>query len=455
MKNQEKGKFEDAWQKAFDGAEQAPSESVWLGVEQSLNKTATVVMKRRVVFYQRLAAASVFFALLLGGLSTYFISDSGSEKTIGLMEKNASNHQSKEEKANPTQMDKGKIAEENKVENNVVKASKEDVSDIPQVNSLALVISNSDQSIANKEGTDDLYQQENDKGKQLVARNYPSLLTTIPNLSIELDGSMREVTIARKLPAMPAVFMDSKKDKKAKENLWASLGASTGNYSPATGLGTVSTADAIVQNSVTAFTRQPATSKTASKGTVFSIGMNMGKRVSKKWVVQGGLSYLNQAIGYTSNFVALDANNNAIASVVEYADSKAFSSVVAAAPYELNSTNQLISLPLQAGYLLVDKKFGLQLNSGIATDFFLQNTLTDKSGQLDSYSSGANSDSPYRAVSWAGLFGSEVSYKIATQYRVSIAPGLRYSINSVLKSNSSPANPLAWDVGFRFRYIFK
>jgi hypothetical protein len=453
MKNQEKGKFEDAWQKAFDDAEQAPSESVWLGVEQSLNKTATVVMKRRVVFYQRLAAASVFFALLLGGLSTYYISDSGSEKALGLTEKNPSTNQSNEVKTNPTQVDKGKIVAESDVENNDVKDSKENVSDIPSVNSVAFVPGNLDRSIASEETKKDLFQQE--KGKQFVSRNYPSLLTTIPALTIELEGSMRDVTIARNLPAMPAVFMDSKKDKKSKENLWASLGASTGNYSPAMGLGTVSAADAIIQNSGSAFTRQPATSKTESKGTVFSVNMNMGKRVSKKWIVQGGVSYLNQAIGYTSNFAALDANNNAMATVVEYADSKTFSSVVAATPYEVNSTNQLISVPMQAGYLLVDKKFGLQLNSGIATDFFLQNTLTDKSGQLDSYSSTANSDSPYRAVTWAGLVGSEVSYKIATQYRISIVPGLRYSINSVLKSNSSPANPLAWDVGFRFRYIFK
>lgn len=453
MKNQEKGKFEDAWQKAFDGAEQAPSESVWLGVEQSLNKTATVVMKRRVVFYQRLAAASVFFALLLGGLSTYFISDSGYEKTRGLTERNTNTNQSNEEKTNPTQLDKEKIAEENNVENNEVKASKENVSEIPSVNSVAFVPDNSHRSVAKEASAKDFFQPEIEKGKQLVARNYPSLLTTIPALTIELEGSMREVTIARKLPAMPAVFMDSKKDKKAKENLWASLGASTGNYSPSLGGGTVSSPIQI-RNYTTAGSSSTLSSA-SSKGSVFSIGMNIGKRVSEKWVLQGGVSYLNQAIGYTSNIVALDANNTALASVANYAGSKAFSSVVATSPYEINSTNQLISLPVQAGYLLVDRKFGLQLNSGIATDFFLQNTLTDKSGQLDSYSSAANSDSPYRMVSWAGLFGSEVSYKIATQYRISVVPGLRYSINSVLKSNSSPAKPLAWDVGFRFRYIFK
>ena len=105
--------------------------------------------------------------------------------------------------------------------------------------------------------------------------------------------------------------------------------------------------------------------------------------------------------------------------------------------------------------MLVDKKIGLQLNSGVSTNIFMQNTLTDKSGQLATFSSGGGETSPYRTVSWAGLMGTELSYRIASHYRISIAPGLRYSLNPVLKSNAYPSNPLAWDVGFRFRYIIK
>lgn len=268
---------------------------------------------------------------------------------------------------------------------------------------------------------------------------------------------MKEVVIVRKLPAMPSEFMNSKKDKETRENLWASLGASTGNYSPSADFGSSSSSSKVLyQNTTGASTSQSAYSTTASKGTVYSVGMNLGKRVSRRWVLQGGVSYLNQAIGYTSNFAVVDAGNNALASVADYTNLKSFSSVVAVStPYQINSVNEFISVPVQAGYLLVDEKIGLQLNSGVSTDIFMQNTLTDKSGQLDSYSSGAGDASPYRTVSWAGLVGTELSYKIATQYRISIAPGLRYSLNSVLKSDSAPSNPLVWDVGFRFRYIFK
>jgi len=90
MRNSEKVKFEDAWQKAFENAEQAPSENVWTGLEQGLNKAETVTMKRRVVFYQRLAAASIVFALVLGGITTYFISSLGHQQEVSAVNGNSS-----------------------------------------------------------------------------------------------------------------------------------------------------------------------------------------------------------------------------------------------------------------------------------------------------------------------------------------------------------------------------
>ena len=83
------------------------------------------------------------------------------------------------------------------------------------------------------------------------------------------------------------------------------------------------------------------------------------------------------------------------------------------------------------------------MNTGVAADFFVKNTLTDQSGNLDRFSQGSGEDSPYRAISWAGLLGTELSYKVAKQYRVSVVPSMRYSLNSVLKSTSAnSSNPI-------------
>ena len=462
MRNSEKVKFEDAWQKAFENAEQAPSENVWTGLEQGLNKAETVTMKRRVVFYQRLAAASIVFALVLGGITTYFISSLGHQQEVSVVNGNSSKIPKSDEVIDISDP----IISSGKSNNNIIKendSSAESQDSRIQHNTTdnligitrSLFKSSDEKEIIRKDPLVD----QGFNGRHVSIHNYPSLLSLIPEHSIELKGKMKEVTIVRILPAMPSSLMNSKKNTETKESLWASLGASTGNYSPSSDFGSSSpTTSKVLYQSPGGLSNsaQSVYSTTSSKGSMFSVGMNLGKRISNRWLVQGGVSYLNQAIGYTSNFAMVGVNNSVMASVADFANLKSFSSVVpVAAPYQINSVNKYISVPVQAGYLLVDRKLGLQLNSGVSTDIFMQNTLTDESGQLDSYSSGAGDSSPYRTISWAGLLGTELSYKIATQYRISIAPGLRYSLNSVLKSNSSSTNPLVWDVGFRFRYIFK
>lgn len=463
MENSEKGKFENAWQKAFENAEQAPSENVWTGLEQGLNKAETITMKRRVVFYQRLAAASILFALMLGGLTTYYISNLTNQQEMSLVQESSSGIPKNNEVNDDSTVTTSPLEHNDKAttENNSVTTTNDEQLHKNTYDKLTgFRASLFHQSEENELIRKDLVSDQGNKGMNVILHNYPSLLSMIPEPSIEVKGKMKEVTIIRKLPAMPSSFMSSKKDNKTKENLWASLGASTGNYSPSSDFSSSSssTSSRVLYQSAGGLSNstQSAYSTTSSKGTVFSVGMNLGKRISNRWLVQGGVSYLNQAIGYTSNFALLDANNAPMASVADYANLKSFSSVVpVSTPYQINSVNKYISVPIQAGYILVDRRIGLQLNSGVSTDIFMQNTLTDKSRQLDSYSSTAGDSSPYRTLSWAGLMGTELSYKIATQYRISVAPGLRYSLNSVLKSNSAPSNPLMWDVGFRFRYIFK
>ncbi|PZR30128.1 MAG: hypothetical protein DI538_23425 [Azospira oryzae] len=163
---------------------------------------------------------------------------------------------------------------------------------------------------------------------------------------------------------------------------------------------------------------------------------------------------MNQAISYTSNYTSYTASNDRTAFVADYAD-KTSAPLAISQPYKVNSNNEFVSVPVQAGYLIVDRKFGLQWNAGVATDVFLRNTLKDESGRSDKYSQGSGEGSPYRSFNFAALTSTEFSYKLGGQYRVSLVPGVRYSFQSVLKSQTGTAgNPLVLDIGFRFRYIF-
>ena len=124
-------------------------------------------------------------------------------------------------------------------------------------------------------------------------------------------------------------------------------------------------------------------------------------------------------------------------------------------PYNVNNHVRSVSVPLQAGYLLVNKKVGFQLNAGVSTDFFLENTISPDGGGVASSTVGRGSESPYRSLNFSGLMGTELSYRMGTHYRLSLNPGIRYPFNSIYKSNTGvDANPVTFDIGLRFRYIF-
>lgn len=162
-----------------------------------------------------------------------------------------------------------------------------------------------------------------------------------------------------------------------------------------------------------------------------------------------GVNYLTQSVGYSSNqaqvyFADLSSQKN-VSSAANFTSS-----------YDRTSVNEFVSIPLQAGYQLVQRKFGLQFNTGVASDIFLRNSLVDPSGIRATDTQTAGENSIYQNINWTGLLSTEFSYKISSHYRFSLVPGMRYSFQSIVKpSVGSTINPLVWDIGFRLRYNFK
>jgi hypothetical protein len=197
-------------------------------------------------------------------------------------------------------------------------------------------------------------------------------------------------------------------------------------------------------------------------GITYSVGVNMGTSLSKRWVLQGGVNYMTQSSDYTveNAFGSADLKTFTPASIngidhikddPEAADAK----MVTTAPYNVNNNVQYLSIPLQAGYLIVNKKFGIQLNAGVSTDMFLKNEKTADGDNLQKIDQGRG-DSPYRPFNFSGLMGAEFSYKLGYRYRVALNPGMRYPFSSIYKSDVGvKATPLTYDVGLRFRYIFQ
>ena len=91
MNDMERRKFEDSFQEAFKDAEINPSENVWTNIELDLERANGDNMKRRIIFFKMLAAASVVFALCAGGLTYYLLSDNPATTNIAQQDAGSKN----------------------------------------------------------------------------------------------------------------------------------------------------------------------------------------------------------------------------------------------------------------------------------------------------------------------------------------------------------------------------
>lgn len=251
----------------------------------------------------------------------------------------------------------------------------------------------------------------------------------------------------------------SEKDKHGgSEKLWTSVGFAAGSFNP---VGTKTSSPVTLAAST--FASSNATKEVKAKGSTYSVGVNMGKRLSGRWVLQGGVNYLTQASDYTqSGVMPNDPSNNSRFKLPSNFSGDAFLSsesdtkqaVVDTPPYNVNNSVRYLSVPMQAGYMVINRDLGLQLNAGISTDLLLQNTIsataTVDGEAVDSDFEG----SAYRQVNLSGLMGTEVSYRFGRRYRIALNPGMRYPFTNIYKSDDFRATRLSFDVGLRFRYIF-
>jgi hypothetical protein len=566
MNDMERRKFEDSFKDAFKDAQMDPTENVWINVELDLEKASGGKMKRRLLFYQLLAAASISFAMCVAGVGYYAYVvkhettpmanetssterfkdqqaqtkqaapeeevntlEAQTEREAGQVDQSTQSQQHREiapSVAHVDQTDRSHTGnEESPIANNAAKetlANANDgsnknnaASDAEQQQAIATVgpkdvngirerDSNADRKIKNNSSMTDINKQagtdSNDNQRAAVlaatsARRDEQLLTTqnrplVPLVVLEKAKVMtpkKEETTADPFALMMAIRRDeeralnekAKKDKKQRsdEKLWTSVGLAAGSFS---------TVNRSISSSINPDVVPAANNQTKAAGVSYTVGVSVGTKISGRWVVQGGVNYLNQISAYTSDilvnistsssatgrsntYTALNANNVAeitgSSSAYTNADPNAQNDDVSIAyakttPYGVNNTMEFVSIPVQAGYLIVDKKIGVQLNAGVSTDLFIKNTesanVNNGSGKSVNRQERGSSDSPFRDVNFTGLIGTEVSYRVGDRYRVSVIPGVRYPFNSMYKSASQiQATPLTFDVGLKFRYIFE
>ena len=497
MKNMEREKFEGSWRDAFKNAEVSPSDKVWANIELDLEKAKGGDLKRRLFFYQMLAAASVVFAMAIGGIGYYYsfkVDRAGvsnfahnNPTVVVPTPDNSTVDEAAQESdiasADNVQIDGARAGSAGRQRDATVSPSainphKQGARESRQeANGLT-------REETNDNSSEDRHSANN--GQMLIAMFVGQSFNDIPlaikdrafeplhtHRPVRLNFEKRTeevdpvVAMMARLAQREQEVQDEKSQKKEKgisdENLWTSIGFAAGSFNSVQGATARPSPSAAM--SLASFAAPIVEQEAEANGYSYSMGINIGTRLSERWVFQGGFNYLTQASEYISNNIVMDApayltqQKFRAASTNELMTADASDlqqKLLYSAPYSVNNSMRYLSIPMQAGYLLVNKTFGLQLNAGLATDLFLQNTISAESDQIAKTSQSVGEDSPYRAVNLSGLFGTEVSYRFGDHYRISLNPGIRYPLNTIYKSELGvQSTPLTFDVGLRFRYIFK
>lgn len=509
MKSMEREKFEESWKKAFDEAEVSPSRKVWTNIELDLERARGGELKRRLMFYQMLAAASVVFALAVGGIGYYSYNAERTSENLLSLEAGQTTEPAPDQSA--SQRSGGQTASADREESANRDVSKDSETPMQavtgaenagQAGNIAAVETNPLDERASRTDPPQISGTRNselvslvqpDERDQIVAvagreANRVAYADALPSEiddrqlpplykpeEVRLNFSEKQEAEVDPVVAMMAKLeqrereMQSEEEKKKErdsdsEKLWTSIGFAAGAFNtvqasvpgPSVSNGS---AFAMAANAAPILDQE-----TKATGYSYTMGINVGTRISERWVLQGGVNYLTNSSEYMANNAIMEpagkfaehryravSTNDLINTDEHDLNNK----LVYTAPYSVNNSMRYLSIPLQAGYLLVDKTFGLQLNAGVATDLFLQNTVQGDGDQLAKTSQPLGSDSPYRTVNLSGLLGTEFSYRFGPHYRISLNPGIRYPFNTIYKSELGvDSTPLTFDVGLRFRYIF-
>jgi hypothetical protein len=499
MNDMERRKFEDSFKDAFTSAEVQPDNKVWTNVELDLITAEGEKMKRRILFYQILAAASISFAILVTGIGFYMVNEN-KQLQLAQYQKGDSKSTTEQSKMHiPSSTHENTVetpdemadAENKDLLNNKKLSNSNDQHATPAIRN-----SETEEKGINKNSSavdesfiaskDSKSEQEgiSDRGEvktsimsdMMPADDYTSGRGNRP-LPPLYESKKQKIVLTKKKEqkpeeADPVALMfarlndlekelaneaSTKKDKKTREKLWTSVAFAAGSFNTNTPSVPAPAYSQSISPNYSLSNSSVVQNQTKASGIAYTMGISIGTQLTDRWVIQGGVNYLTEMSDFTSTQAIHEPTGTfKAASINEYRSGAMDSNekFIPTAPYTVNNSNEYFSIPVQAGYLIVKRKLIWQLNAGISTDLFLQNTI-DPEGNIEETTQTAGADSPYRSVNFSGLVGSEVSYKFGGHYRLGVNPGIRYPLNSIYKDDFGvSSNPLTFDIGLRFRYIF-
>lgn len=425
----DRGKFEDSIQAKFEGQTVNAPEGIWNKIENSLNAELVSIYASQHLMYKWVSVAAVLVAVVLLGV-LYFPSM--------ILEK-----------------DQKEVASYNALLSSDVDFNNYYSHDFSGLGQGNLTFNTASQSTGSPQVNDIIDSEENNlRGKYMQIE--------IKRPGISLAHVANNIYRYRSSGSIPR-----RSDKEGvNKKVWAGVEAGAGNFNADFGgdgalvnsLNPSGLASAIGSGNFV----NPTTSvsQNMNEAIATTIEIDFGVQMGKKWTLESGVAYtsvensgtasINVLDVYTidnSNFI--DNSNGSDGSLVTPGSSAREASFEVRENYDhevsINNSVQFASIPVKAGYFLVNDKFSLRLNAGLSANYLVEGNVSDPSRQI------LNGDelNLYNEWSFDGIGGVEFGYSIFNKFDLTVEPNYRHAISPISNSATSPSRFLV-QTGFRY-----
>lgn len=197
----------------------------------------------------------------------------------------------------------------------------------------------------------------------------------------------------------------------------------------------------------------------------YTYGLNFGFKLAKRWLINMGLQYSKNNTSGTTSQVFTSADNKRYLATPSTLSNYASESTNDTESMDYNlpmmyyrdysEVYEFTSVPVKAGYVIVDKRFTWIISTGVATDLFIQSKSHDPSGNFDDLIVKSGESTDFKKVFFNGLGSSELIYNLNKNYSLSIEPSFRAAISSFSKTESLiTSHPKSFGIAAGFRYNF-
>lgn len=474
------GKFEQSWKSAFSGTEVTPPANVWSEIDHGLTQTQLSTLQQKTAVYKWTAAAAVIFAASLGvmALSINYQQIAG---WFGV-ETGESNRERVAQLEEENKVDSGNYAGFSILRNDFSGAESK-VSALPAsdekqgVEVASGVLKEPSISpktthtyVASRRKDDFSLGHEPVSGfleKDLSLFSHYDSRTALATLA----GRPVDNLLAVNAPELASFgvngvmmneIMRPFLNAEAKTRFWSGVDIASGYFNPNYGPGTYITSQELLTKDVGSREPVPELSENMRGGTSYSVGINFGMELKNRWSIEVGALYsLLGARTFTNLILESDGFSDAVAYSSEIAGLESVTNLVESEltklsvdDIQINNTFQFISIPVQAGYRLIDRRFNLTVNGGLAANLYLGNRLRGRQN-FSSFELEPGRRSPYRSLTIAAVTGFEIGYWIHRRVNLSFEPSYQKNLQSLTKDDAGfVANPSGVGVQIGFKYDF-